>query len=320
MTTEIAIFVRVSESLAPTVKRLRQQGDEALRRSSKLLPGDRTELQRFEALQAAIERCAMVSLWGGEPHWAGADGERAAGVWISAGGEVVELRLPHAPGETALTGTPGAGPPPPRQTWRSESATPREAMRERFHQQVSAALSPDTAEDAVLRPSGVTNSVLTETLREFVQRKENEAPVAVSVRYLDGSNGPAFPLRAIALTLEPPPPGWRRLRFTLLSIRHVEMDNEVDGAWLRNAKVSQRRPAGQTDDLVYDTSLRQLRALTAKGPVLLEMYQTGLETAIVGFYRAVTRHLIDHPGTLAVAPRYYRRPGHFDKGTLWATV
>ena len=37
-----------------------------------------------------------------------------------------------------------------------------------------------------------------------------------------------MPLRAAALS-DSWPVGWRRLRFTLLSIRHVEMDSLVDG-------------------------------------------------------------------------------------------
>ena len=83
------------------------------------------------------------------------------------------------------------------------------------------------------------------------------------------------------------------LRFALLSIRHTEMDAVVDGAWLRNAEISRPRPAAQTDDLVYETSLRQLDELCrSERHVRLYMYQTGLETAVVGFYRALANHLL----------------------------
>lgn len=319
MTLECATFVRISEALVPTVRKLREEGEAALRRSAKLPPGDRSELRRYDGLQTAIERCALMSLWAGEPHCSGEEGPEAARMWASHGAEIVELRLPHAPGDTLREGTPGVGPPAARRAWRSESPVAREAMTERFRQSIEVALSSDGAEAAAVRPSGVTNSVLTETLREFVNHRPGDAPIALPVRYLDGSSGPPFPFRAAALS-DVVPSGSRRLRFTLLSIRHVEMDGDVDGAWLRNAKISQRRPAGHTDQLAYETSLRQLRALTVHGPLLIDMYQTGLETAVVGFYRAVARHLIERPGTLAVAPHYYRGPGRFAAGAIWTTM
>jgi hypothetical protein len=93
----------------------------------------------------------------------------------------------------------------------------------------------------------------------------------------------------------------------LLSIRHTEMDAVVDGAFLRNAEVSQVRLAAETDDLVYDISAKQLNALTNDGRerVHLRIYQTGLETAIIGFYRAVAMHLIAHPKSLLVTPMFF---------------
>lgn len=319
MTIESNIFVRVAEDLAGAVRRLRQESEAALRRSAKLPPGDRSEIRRYDGLQTAIEYHALLSLWAGEPHCTGSEGATAAETWASYGAEVVELRFPHAPGETELPGFPGTGPPTPISPWRSESHVPRKAMAERFRQLMEAAISSDTAEDAVVRPSGITNSVLTETLRQFVHRSAGDVSVTLPVRYRDGSTGPTFPFRAVSLGAVAPA-DWRRLRFTLLSIRHVEMDGIVDGAWLRNAKVSRPRAAGQTDQIVYETSLRQLRALTESEPVFIDMYQTGLDTAVVGFYRAVTRHLIKHPGSLAVLPHYYRGPGRFNEGTLWATI
>src|SRR5690606_17292310 len=80
-------------------------------------------------------------------------------------------------------------------------------------------------------------------------------------------------------------------------------------AWLRNAQISQPRTQAQTDDLVYAISCEQLMALTQAGKrsVALRMYQTGLEPAIVGFYRAVTTHLLAHPGSVAVTPMYFQQ-------------
>jgi len=317
MTVAVRIAVRIDDGIADTVLKLRRESEAALLRAEKLPSGDLTELRRYESLQVAIERCALASLWSGALHHSGPDAGAAAAVWQEHG-VIVELNLPHGRGETDRGGVPGTGPPPPLPIWRSGAVRPQPAMAERFRQQIVAALSGEDV-DAMLRPSGITNSVVTEALREFAERQEEEAPVTIRVRYRDGSFGPNFPLRAAALGTNPPS-GWRRLRFTLLSIRHVEMDATVDGAWLRNSVVSRPRVAGETDALVHEISRRQLAALTDGGPVVIDMYQTGFEPAVIGFYRAVIEHLAARPGTVAVRPYYFRGPGRFDEGTLWATA
>jgi hypothetical protein len=112
------------------------------------------------------------------------------------------------------------------------------------------------------------------------------------------------------------PMGWRELSFTLLSIRHVEMDSVVNGAWLRNARISLRRPQGLTDQIAYEVSRRQLRLLNGS-PTVIHMYQTGFEPAIMGFYRAVIHHLIERPRSIAIVPHYFTGPGEFAGGTPW---
>ena len=84
---------------------------------------------------------------------------------------------------------------------------------------------------------------------------------------------------------------------------------------LRNIKISRTREAGLTDQIVFETSLRQVRRLTSSGPTLIHMYQTGLETAIVGFYRSIVHHLINEPGSIVVVPWYFQKRGDFRKGT-----
>jgi hypothetical protein len=117
-----------------------------------------------------------------------------------------------------------------------------------------------------------------------------------------------------------PPPDWRVIRFTLMSIRHVDMDTVVDGAWFRNSKLSRPRPAGLTDQLAFETSLKQLWKLRPAAPAVIHLYQTGLEPAVIGFYRAVVVYLMTQPGTLAVVPHYYQGNGQFVQGTLWRTL
>ena len=69
-----------------------------------------------------------------------------------------------------------------------------------------------------------------------------------------------------------------------------------------------------------ETSLRQLQRLDTSIPTLICMYQTGLQPAIMGFYRAVTCHLIEHPKSIAVVPYYYQGEEDFAEGTTWRAM
>lgn len=338
MTLELSLFVRMPEAFDGPIADLERRATAALRRSEKLPPGDRSEAVRFEGLHAAIDQLAISALLAGAPHaqgaTAGGDTEETAGTtilrraedcppgvapevaaWLGEGRPAVELRLPHAPGAAGLGGEPGLGPPPVARRWASIAGAPREAMRERFEFLLAEALDVDSG-DGVIRPSGITNSVLTETLRREAAQQPGKPSVELPVRYVDGSSGPPFPLRAIPL-VDLEPEGWRLLAFTLLSIRHVEMDEIVHGAWFRNARISARRPQGLTDEVAYQTSRRQFMLLDPKRPTLIHLYQTGFEPAVMGFYRALLHHLAEYPGSVAVTPHYYRSAGSFLKGTPW---
>jgi hypothetical protein len=338
MTVERSLFVRIPEALERPIADLERRAEAALRRSEKMPPGDRSEAVRFEGLHATIDQLAVSALLAGAPHAqggiAGGGAAEIAGttvlrrvedcragipsevaVWLGEGRPVVELCLPHAPGAAALGGEPGQGPPPVARRWASSASAPREAMRERFDFLLAEALDAGAGE-GVIRPSGITNSVLTETLRREAAQKPSKPAIELPVRYVDGSSGPLFPLRAMPL-VDREPEGWRLLAFTLLSIRHVEMDEIVDGAWFRNARISARRPLGLTDEVAYQTSRRQLLLLDPKRPTLIHLYQTGFEPAVMGFYRALLHHLAEYPHSVAVTPHYYRSSGSFSKGTSW---
>lgn len=339
MTVECSIFVRIPDALDRPIADLERRATAALRRSSKLPPGDRAEAVRFEGLHAAIDQLAISALLAGAPHvvdgGAGVAAEREGATilrrtadcprgvppdvaaWLGEGRVVVEIRLPHAPGDAELGGRPGQGPPPVARRWASSASAPREAMQERFDFLMTEALEAG-AGDGVIRPSGITNSVLTETLRREAALQPGKPGIELPVRYVDGSTGLSFPLRAAPL-IDQEPEGWRELAFTLLSIRHVEMDEIVHGAWFRNARISARRPLGMTDEVAYQTSRRQFMLLDPGHPTLIHLYQTGFEPAVVGFYRALLHHLAEHPGSVAVAPHYYRSTGSFSKGTPWTT-
>jgi hypothetical protein len=340
VSAERTVFVRLPDEIKDRILGLSQRAASALRRSEKLSPGDRTEVTRLRAIQAVVDQMAVMSMFAGAPSvvWSGqlegrerptsllqSDGTGAAAgapeqvrMWLAEGHAVAMLLLPHFAGETILGGLPGVGPQAAAERWKASSSDGRGATQERFEFLLYRALEDPADARSALRPSDVSNTVLTETLRRHACWSDPDKQVALRVVYRDGSEGPPFPMRCVQM-LDTIPEGWRVLRFALMSIRHVEMDAAVDGAWLRNSKVSRPRPAGLTDAMVFETSLRQLRHL-GDGPTELHMFQTGLEPAVVGFYRAVIHRMLEKPRALAVVPQYFQGEGAFSRGTVWRST
>lgn len=332
----------------------------SLTRGRKADPGDRLDIARFEALATRLEHAALHNqaarrievfviaespealLLGPDPTtWSHELGPelRAAAQSIHGDGLIPVLVVdPFAPSPTAAGLQITNDEPATR--WDSGDARGRAAVEARFRAQIVEALTAKSKRHRAISPSGIQNAVVTEILREFVVATDGSLRIDTPVEYRDGSRAAHnFPLRALPLRDALPPPSLQ-LRLALLSIRHAELDAIVDGTWLRNTDVSRPRPAAQTDDLVYDISRKQLDQLTAgQRHVRLTLYQTGLETAVVGFYRAVVDHLLAHPESISIQPMYFdspptrrtaaggdRRPqgvvtksSLFRKGTPWST-
>lgn len=336
---------------APDVDRLLKDAVSAQARLRKALAGDRVDAARYETLCTQIEqRAHQARLAGAEatmpvqcspgdlmsPGFVVAADElngaamRAEEIqqiraWLYQDDFAVQLRLPFENGRTVWTRS-DRPPSEPAEPWEATGgAVGRRAVLQRFRAQVASAAAGEAG--VSISPSGVSNSVLTDILREYAVPKAGQPPVLAEVVYRDGSAGPPFPLRSTPLVESAGRPA-RQLSFALLSIRHSEMDIEVDGAWLRNTLVSRVRPAGDTDRIVYELSLAQLRSLINDGPLTIYMHQTGLETAVVGFYRAVVTVLAEldqRPGSLVIVPKYFKSGvgddggPHFSEGTPWRT-
>jgi hypothetical protein len=349
MSVEMRTWVRLPHT--PDVDQLLRDALSAQARLRKALAGDRVDAARHEALCTQIEqRAHRARLAGAEattpiqggpgdlptPGFLVAAAELNAAAmgaeeiqqirtWLYQDDFAVQLRLPFENGHTVWTRS-DRPPSEPAEPWEvTGGAAGRRAVLQRFRAQVASAAVGKAR--ASISPSGVSNSVLTDILREYAVPKAGQPPVLADVVYRDGSAGPPFPLRSTPLVESPDRPA-RRLSFALLSIRHTEMDIEVDGAWVRNTLVSRIRPAGDTDRIVYELSLAQLRSLTEDGPLTIYMHQTGLETAVVGFYRAVVTVLaeLDHrPGSLVIVPKYFKSSvgddgtPHFSEGAPWQT-
>jgi hypothetical protein len=311
-------------------KLLVQDVRSARERARKAEPGDRIDVIRYEMLSSQLEAWAYKSVDGGNvaifglpaasdvaglhiaadggvPPWVPTDQRNKLSAVLDGGGVLVTLRMPLEIGATAVSGARKA-PPSPAAVWEAPPGVRgAQAVEKRFADQLEEALqSPESPRPFI--PSGVSNVVLTNSLREYVGRPGSR--VDAPAEYKDGSRARhLFPLRSLKFLPSPRGPFDLSVKFALLSIRHTEMDVVVDGAWLRNVQISQQRAAAETDDLVYKISREQLAELTANGKrVMMEMYQTGLQPAVVGFYRALVDHLLAQPGSVTVRPMYFQEP------------
>lgn len=334
MTVERVLYILLPQEMAVDLSMLQEKAKATLRRAAKLPPGDTKEITRFEALSAQIEQKALayaaanpknVVVGDGQPSVThslltrdslSTPGHRLPGNvcdLLSEGAHIVVTARPHLPGATEFSSV-GVGPRPPSEPWSATRHDKRGAEAQRFESIIDAALTR-RGPKAAINPLAVSNRVLTETLRRYVHARPSDTKIDIPVEYRDGSTADPFPLRVLALR-NGPLPDWPILRFTLLSIRHVEMDHLVDGAWFRNARISLPRPAGLTDAEAFAISIKQLAKIRETGSRIIEMYQTGFQPAVTGFYRAVTNALIDHPNTICVVPKFFVGDG-FATGDPW---
>ncbi|NUR94406.1 MAG: hypothetical protein HOV67_04010 [Kribbellaceae bacterium] len=313
----------------PSIRGLVDDVRSAAGRASKSEAGDRLDIARFEELATRLEQVALnyagafripvpiptggpAMLLGEQPEtWPddlSYEIREAARSLVARQLVPILVVDPYAPGSTDAPFIGVAE--EPAEPWSADKGVfGNRAVEARFRDRLAETLEPVSGRRLPISPSGVTNAVVTEILREFVESAAGVARVDAPVEYRDGSRSAhPFPLRALPLRSDLPPASLE-LRFALLSIRHTEMDAVVDGAWLRNTEISRPRPAALTDDLVYDLSRRQLEELCrTERHIRLHLYQTGLETAIVGFYRALTNHLLAYPGSVSVQPMYFVAP------------
>jgi len=168
--------------------------------------------------------------------------------------------------------------------------------------------------DGVLNIGNYPHYVITEVLNEFVYKdpasSDKEAYIRIS--YSDGSQGAPFPLRCLPLR---PPDAYHRLhkitpvRFALMSMRHLQMDHDVDVAWFRNQDVQKARTFGETDSFCYQLSKEQFQLGHQDGPMVMHLLHTGLPSAVIGFYRALVEELlnrVDENPSLIVVPYYFK--------------
>lgn len=173
--------------------------------------------------------------------------------------------------------------------------------------------------------SNMPHNIITEVLHEQVYHGNLSVrdPEYIQVVYTDGSQGKPFPLRCLTrregkeLTGHP---DIHPIRVALMSMRHLEMDREVDMAWFRNREVSKSRTLGDTDNFCYEQTCEELRKSRTQGAARLFLFQTGFQPAVIGFYRALVEELISRADSgpyLEVVPHYFHRKTGYFPGKQW---
>lgn len=170
-----------------------------------------------------------------------------------------------------------------------------------------------------------SHDVITEVLNEFVfvPQGETPRPIKLRVAYADGSEATPF----LLFCLKPITPTNEEdklipLRVALMSMRHLELDPEIDFCWFRNRDVSRTRTLAETDQFCFETTLGQLRDSLDIGDLVIQLYHTGFEPAVLGFYRGVVETLLNQrtgqaKSNLVIKPYYYRGRDGYHAGLEW---
>jgi hypothetical protein len=177
----------------------------------------------------------------------------------------------------------------------------------------------------VVNFSNQPHNVITEVLNEFVYQDTSKStePTYIQVVYTDGSRAEPFPLLCLPGRTKNDLAGLDHvhpLRVSLMSMRHLEMDDAVDMAWFRNSEVSKSRTLAETDMFCYEQTRRDLEGTRSEGKLRIYLYQTGFQPAVIGFYRALVEELLHRagsPASLEVTPYYFSRRNGYWPGQSW---
>lgn len=133
-------------------------------------------------------------------------------------------------------------------------------------------------------------------------------PTKVRVIFADGSEASSFPLpiissSSVAVPTEP------LLCLSLISGRHPELDRDSDLAVLRNAEITSSQTMAEQEALAAYRALNILRSSAFVQGGLVNVYHTGLEPVVIGFYRSVVTVLKERSqdaSPLILVPIYHK--------------
>ncbi len=192
---------------------------------------------------------------------------------------------------------------------RNKPATPS------FGQEVATALR----ESKPLSASRFRHAWLVRGLHPEVHRAGCSASTCqrLAIAYNDGSLGAPFPLRC-----RPAPPPVdskvRRTRIGLNSGRHPGLDAHVDFYLLRSKEVDTLESYAEQEEEAFIRGRAVLTDDTWASGGVLDIFQTGLEPLVLGFYRAVVEVSLERAAQrmppLWIVPKVFRPADWFFRG------
>lgn len=209
-------------------------------------------------------------------------------------------------------------------------AEPEAAMPDRHDPAIGAALegvgsAPARSRDLLIQrieearhhgrpvPLGSVRHIqITQALRAYLHR-DDRAPFSLTLIHKDGSVSDPIALARLPLRERPTPEV--EIALGLNSCRHFELDLEVDFYLLRNMEFDRQSQTSFLDQerAAYDRG-RELLACYAGNPLKIALHHTGLEPAVIGFYRAAIDVLLEGE-KLIVTPKFF--PGAEEAESWW---
>jgi len=166
-----------------------------------------------------------------------------------------------------------------------------------------------------------------------IELREPPEPVMLRVVYQDGTEGQSFPLFCLASPEGfPRPTNLFQFKIGSISMRHVTLDLITQGYLIQNMLIKRKETSAEAEDYAFRRTwhflanfvdlvqhkrveeicqeirfkylwhLLNLKERKYNG-CELHIYQTGLEPAVMGIYRAIAQFLKERRGQLVVVPR-----------------
>lgn len=153
---------------------------------------------------------------------------------------------------------------------------------------------------------------ITQALRAYLHC-DDLPPFSLTFIHKDGSVSDPIALARLPQRERPIPEV--EIALGLNSCRHFELDLEVDFYLLRNMEFDRQSRTSFLDQerTAYDRA-RELLGRYAASPLKIALHHTGLEPAVVGFYRAVIDALLEAQ-SLIVTPKFFA--GAEDADSWW---
>jgi hypothetical protein len=170
-------------------------------------------------------------------------------------------------------------------------------------------------------PSDVISEVLNEYI--FVPADKVIHSTGLRLIYSDGSEPPPFPIFCLRDLSETRELSYNnKIRAALVSYRHLENDPQIDLCWFRNREVTGQGLYSEIDKFCYRETIRQLDQHREVGTQAIDMFITGLQPALIGFYRGVVQKLIDLQRKnlsrdLVITPFYFQGKLSYQQGSSW---